>query len=40
MSAASREWNALSSELRSLDDLGVFKKQLRTYYFTIAFKDI
>ncbi len=40
MSAAPREWNALPSELRSLDDLAVFKKQLKTHYFTVAFKDI
>ena len=40
MSAARREWNALPSELRSLDDLAVFKKQLKTHYFAVAFKDI
>ncbi len=40
MSAAPREWNTLPSERRSLDDLAVFKKQLKTYYFTVALNDI
>jgi len=38
MFAAPKEWNALLSELRSLEDITVLKKQLKT--LGIAYKDI
>ena len=31
-------WNSLAIDLRSCNQLNVFKKNLKTYYFRIAFK--
>lgn len=35
--AGPREWNALPSHLRSVNNIGAFKSKLKTYYFTLAF---
>ena len=35
--AAPKLWNRLPKELRQLDTLGAFKKQLKTYLFRIAY---
>ena len=36
---APKIWNDLPYDLRSVNDLSVFKRKLKTYYFTLAFKS-
>ena len=36
-SAAPRQWNSLPCHLRNISDLTVFKKQLKTHLFTLAY---
>ena len=35
--AAPRLWNSLPMELRSITDISTFKRNLKTYYFNIAY---
>ena len=37
--AAPREWNALPTNLRNINDYGVFKKNLKTLFFQMAFRS-
>jgi len=35
--AAPKEWNALPRELRAIEDISVFKRQLKTHFFSLAY---
>ena len=35
--AAPRIWNTLPKDIRKLDNYYIFKKQLKTYYFKLAY---
>ena len=37
--AAPKIWNSLPYELRSLNDVNMFKKNLKTYLFNVAFNE-
>ena len=38
MYAAPKLWNALPEQIRNSTSIGIFKTQVKTYLFTIAFK--
>ena len=38
--AAPRIWNILPKDIRKQDNYHIFKKQLKTYYFKLAYTNI
>ena len=38
--AAPRIWNILPKDIRKQDDYHIFKKQLKTYFFKLAYTNI